>query len=84
MLNGHKSPLITGNKCRVLCQATVDLISCVQRPYLFKVTVTGQPPHDITRVYDIAAVSDDAAARLGIDTFVKEMESPHLRLILDS
>jgi hypothetical protein len=84
MLNGHKSPLITGNECRVLCQATVDLISRVQRPYWFKVTVTGQPPHAITRVYDIAASSDDAAARLGIDTFVKEMDSPSLRLILDS
>ena len=73
MLNGKHSPIIRGNNCRVLCQAVVDLISRVQRPYLFRVTVTGQPPHGIQRVYDIAAMSDDAAARLGIDTFVKEM-----------
>jgi hypothetical protein len=84
MLNGHKSPIIRGNECRVLCQAVVDLISRVQRPYLFKVTVTGQPPHAITRTYDIAAMTEDLAAQKGIDVFVQEMQSPHLRLILSS
>jgi hypothetical protein len=73
MLNGKKSPIIRGNECRVLCNAIVDLISRVQRPYLFKVTVTGQPPHDITREYHIAAMTDDLAARKGIDIFVDQM-----------
>lgn len=84
MINGHKSPIITGNSCQVLCTAVVDLISRFQRPYLFKVTVTGQPPHDKRREYDIAAWSDKAAAQLGIDTFVREMQSPILGLILNS
>jgi hypothetical protein len=73
MLNGKKSPIIHGNECRVLCNAIVDLISRVQRPYLFKVTVTGQPPHAIRKCYEIAAMTEDAAARKGIDIFVDEM-----------
>jgi hypothetical protein len=45
----------------------------VQRPYIFSVTVTGEPPHAFTRKYEIASYSDDAAAQCAIDTFVREM-----------
>jgi hypothetical protein len=64
--------ILAGNTNRVLCSATVDLISRLQRPYLFAVRVTGLPPHAHVRTYDIAAWSDDAAAHIGIDVFVKE------------
>jgi hypothetical protein len=76
MLNGHARRIIRGNECQVLCDAIVDLISKAQRPYLFKVTVTGKPPHVCTRVYEIAAKSDNVAAMTGIDRFVKEMAHP--------
>jgi hypothetical protein len=59
-----------------MCEATVELISRVQRPYLFKVTVTGKPPHNWTRVYEIAASSDTIAAMAGLDKFVKEANHP--------
>lgn len=68
--------IITGNDCQVLCRAIVDLISRHQRPYLFRVTVVGQPPHAQRRIYDIAAPSDGEAAKKGIDIFVKEMTHP--------
>lgn len=68
--------LIRREEARVLCQATVDLLSRRQRPFLFKVTVTGKPPHDVTRVYEIKTFSDNQAAMLGIDRFVKEMSAP--------
>jgi hypothetical protein len=80
MLNGRISRIIHGNAAQVLCDATVDLISKLQRPYLFKVTVTGLPPHAYTRVYEIAARNDDTAAMTGIRQFVKEMESPALAI----
>ncbi len=76
MLNGRASRLIRGNDCNVLCDAVVDLLSRVQRPYLFRVTVTGLPPHAVTRVYEIAAKSDNIAAMSGIERFVKEMSHP--------
>ena len=76
MLNGHKSPIITGNACRVLCNATVDLISKVMRPYLFRVTVVGIPPHATTRVYDMYGKSDDEAAMKAIRQFEKDMLHP--------
>jgi hypothetical protein len=66
---------LRGNRNQVLCDATVDLISRVQRPYLFAVRVTGLPPHAYVRTYDIAAWSDDAAAAIGIDVFVKEFSA---------
>jgi hypothetical protein len=82
MINGAVKNILRGNEAHVLCDATVELISRRQRPYLFRVTVTGLPPHVTTRIYDIAAVSDDAAAHKGIDLFVKEMSRP-LRLLLN-
>lgn len=75
MINGHKSPIITGNACRVLCNATVELISKVMRPWLFRVTVTGLPPHNCTRVYEIAAKSDNDAALLGLKIFSDQMST---------
>jgi hypothetical protein len=75
MLNGHKSPIITGDAVRVLCSCVVDLISRVQRPWLFRVTVTGLPPHNCTRVYEIAAKSDNDAALVGLKIFSDQMST---------
>lgn len=74
MLNGKLHRIIRGNEARVLCDAIVDLVSKHQRPYVFKVTVTGLPPHVATRVYTISAKDDNGAAMAGIRLFVKEME----------
>ena len=52
--------------------ATVDLLSKVMRPWLFRVTVTGEPPHAHTRVYPIAAPDDNSAAVKGLELFVLE------------
>jgi hypothetical protein len=60
----------------VLADATVDLISKVYRPWLFRVTVTGKPPYSTTRVYEIHGKSDSDAALAGIDRFVREMSAP--------
>lgn len=73
-INGHARRIIVGNKCRVLCDASVDLIARHCRPYIFLVTVTGLPPHVATRRYTLEAMSDDKAAMKGISLFVKEME----------
>ena len=78
-LNGKK--IIHGNEVQVLCNATVDLKSSAQRPYLFKVTVMGVWPHLFTEVYEIYAKSDTEAAMTGIDWFVKKHSRP-LSLIL--
>jgi hypothetical protein len=71
MLNGHK--ILQGNECQVLCNCVVDLISKVQRPWLFRVTVTGLPPHNCTRVYEIAAKDDNTAAMAGLKLFADQM-----------
>lgn len=60
------------NQTTPRCQATVDLISRVMRPYLFRVTVVGEYPHAYRRVYVIAADSDDSAAIKGMELFVEE------------
>lgn len=57
----------------VRCRCIVDLI----RRGLFRVTVTGQPPHAVTKVYDIRAKTDDSAASKAIALFVREMLSPN-------
>jgi len=74
MINGKPHRIIMGNEARVLADAIVDLISRFQRPFLWRVTVTGLPPHVATRVYEISAKTDDRAAMKGISLFVEEME----------
>lgn len=54
------------------CTCVVDLISGVMRPWLFRVTVTGEPPHAFVRVYPIAAPDDDSAAMKGLELFIEE------------
>lgn len=56
------------------CTATVELLSRHQRPYLFSVTVTGEPPHAWARAYTIAADSDNSAAIKGMELFVDEVQ----------
>jgi hypothetical protein len=86
VINGHESPIIRGNRCRVLCDATVELLQRRVRPYVFEVTVTGLPPHVATRKYTIAAKSDNDAAMKGIQLFVEEFDrvAPLLKAINDA
>jgi hypothetical protein len=71
------SPIIhRGNAIQVLAQCTMELISRRQRPYLFRVKVWGQPPHAVTRIYDIAGANEEAVARVAIARFTKEMQHP--------
>ena len=70
------SPIIHGNAIQVLCSATMNLLSRVQRPYLWRVKVTGQPPHAVVRTYDIAGNDQNVVAQLAIGHFVKEMSHP--------
>ena len=58
------------------CQCIVDLLSRVQRPYLFLVTVWGEYPHAHTRKYHVRAGDEDSAAHCGIQQFVKDMTAP--------
>jgi hypothetical protein len=73
--------IIKTNDAQVLCNAVVDLISRIQRPYLWKVTVTGAPPHAVTKIYEISATTDNIAAMRGIEIFVEQMSRP-LHLVL--
>lgn len=57
------------------CTATVDLVSKVMRPWLFKVTVQGEPPHAHRREYWVRGPDDNACALKGIDLFVREFTS---------
>lgn len=54
------------------CTAEVDLISRVMRPFLFRVTVRGEPPHPYIRQYVIAADTDNSAALKGLELFCQE------------
>lgn len=65
----------------VLASATVDTISPSTPKKLgrFKVHVWGQPPHDQTRDYAIAARNATVAAHEGIRRFVEEMEALALK-----
>jgi hypothetical protein len=56
---------------QVRARAIVDRITNTR----WKVECWGEPPHDYVRVYTIDAVSDNMAAREGIDRFVAEMEA---------
>jgi len=57
------------------CTATVDLISKIVRPYLFRVTVIGEPPHAHRREYFIRGPDDNACALKGLELFVKEFST---------
>lgn len=62
----------TPQSAKPRCTATVKLISRVFRPYLFEVTVSGEPPHAYRVTYKIAAADDDSAAIKGIQLFTNE------------
>jgi hypothetical protein len=70
------SMIATNQNSLVLADATVELISKVYRPWLFRVTVTGKPPFKATRIYEIYGKSDSDAAFAGIARFEKEMSHP--------
>lgn len=74
--------ILDPQSCTPRCTAIVDLISRVFRPYLFEVTVTGEPPHSGVRKYRIAADSENSAAIKGLELYVKEWSAPGpLRLL---
>ena len=75
-MNG--SPILEVNTSDVRCRATLELASKLQRPYLWRVTVMGDPPHRYTRVYEVQCWSENTAAMSSIDRFVREMQSPLL------
>jgi hypothetical protein len=68
MLNG--SPILTPPRIRAEC--IVDLLSRAVRPWLFKVTVWAVDGPG-RRIYEIPALSDDDAARNGLQRFEREM-----------
>lgn len=53
-------------------KAIVDLLSKVQRPFLFLVTVFGEPPHACIRKYHVRAPDDASAAGKGLELFTAE------------
>jgi hypothetical protein len=59
--------------CR--CNAEVDCIDPDAPIPLWEVTVTGLPPHDSRRVYQISGKNDTVAALEGMRRFVDEMEA---------
>ena len=64
--------IVTPSTATPRCTAVVDLLSRVHRPWLFLVTVTGEPPHTVRRQYRVAAPDDSSAAMKGLELFVKE------------
>jgi hypothetical protein len=68
--------LVKPSDCIPRATATVELLSRVYRPWLFRVTVTGEYPHEARCHYDIAAVDDNAAALKGLRLFEEEMSKP--------
>jgi len=80
------SRILLPDSAPVRAQATVALISRVQRPYLFKVRVEGQFPHNRIREYDLAAVNEAAAAFEGIKIFERQMSKAVVirDLVMDS
>lgn len=75
------STLHLPRNAHVQCDAIVDLIDRHARPYKFRVTVSGKPPHATTRVYEIISKDDNSAALAGIDRFCKEM-STEMRILI--
>lgn len=64
--------VLTAESAPPRCTATVKLLSRVFRPFLFEVTVAGEPPHPYRVTYKIAAASDDDAAVKGMQLFANE------------
>jgi hypothetical protein len=60
----------------ILANATVDVIRPSSPVGLgtFRVEVWGKEPNDYVRVYEIQARNVDQAARMGIETFVDEIQ----------
>lgn len=67
-----KPTILNSADCIPRVDATVELISRVQRPYLFRVTCVGKPPHVAIRQYEIQGRAEWDAAKQGIDRFVRE------------
>jgi hypothetical protein len=62
---------------QVLAKAIVDVLwnALGDNPARFVVSVWGEPPYNVTRIYEIDAESDTIAAQDGIRRFVAEMEA---------
>jgi hypothetical protein len=77
-------PLLTPQTATPRCKCVVDLISKVQRPFLFLVTVFGQPPHSVIRKYHVRAPDDASAASKGLELFVDEFTPRRIALLTAS
>jgi hypothetical protein len=60
----------------VLCDAVVELMSKLQRPYQFRVTVLGRPPFETKRIYEFLDMEPKAAAQRAMKLFETEMLHP--------
>jgi hypothetical protein len=67
------SRLLRLENAPVRASATVQLLSRVHRPYLFRVRVKGEFPHTQVREYDLEAVNEAAAAFEGIKIFERQV-----------
>lgn len=61
---------------RVCANATLELVQEVPRKK-WEVTVTGVTPYDYTKVYTLAADTDNAAAQEGLRLFVLDVQKMH-------
>jgi hypothetical protein len=68
VINGQTYPPVF-----VRAQALVDLLSTVQRPFLWSVLVWGEPPFAHRRRYEICAPTEKEAAQSGLHRFEFEM-----------
>lgn len=74
-------PVLTPQTATPRCRCIVDLLSKVQRPFLFLVTVFGEPPHSVIRKYHIRAPDDSSAAGRGLELFVNEFTPRHIGIL---
>jgi hypothetical protein len=68
--------VLTPQNSPVRCQCIVDLISKVQRPFLFLVTCWGEPPHAYMEKYHITALDPGSAAAKGLEVFQARASNP--------
>jgi hypothetical protein len=63
--------IVTPESATPRCTCTVDLISKVMRPYLFRVVVTGEYPHAYREVFTVSAPDENSAAIKGMEVFCR-------------
>lgn len=74
-------PVLTPQTASPRAKCIVDLLSKVQRPFLFLVTVFGEPPHSVTRKYHVRAPDDASAAGKGLELFTNEFTPRYIAIL---